>query len=750
MPQPPLLLADRVLGIEGAPGELGRGIIWTETDIAKGSWYLHEGRMPSGILVESGQADLLLISWLGADFQNQGERVYRLLGCDLVSHGELPKPGDTLTYEIHVDGHARQGDVRLFFFHYDCRVNGALRVTVRNGQAGFFTDQELLASAGILWKPEEARPTAGARLDAPSALCGKDRFSAEDLGRFIAGGARACFGPGFERADTHTRTPSIQGGEMRLLDEVTHFDRAGGPWGRGYLRARLALSPDHWFFKGHFKNDPCMPGTLMFEGCVQAMSIYLAALGYTLDRDGWRFEPVPDQKYELRCRGQAVPASRELIYELFIDEVIDGPTPTIYADLLGTVDGRKAFHCRRMGLRLVPGWPLEPGRLAAPLPPPARPAASAGGVTYDHPTLLAAAWGKPSIAFGEMYQRYDGARRVARLPGPPYHFVSRIAQVEGPMGGRRPGSAAVAEYDVPPDAWYLAEGMGVMPYSVLLEIALQPCGWLASYAGCALSDEDLVFRNLDGTGTVHAEVTADTGTLTTSATLKSLSTVGAMTILTFNVTVRAGIRVVQVLDTTFGFFAAESMRAQAGLPTSAEDRARLVEPCPVQVDLAGRPARFFAGEARLPGGKLLMLDRLTGVWPTGGKAGLGRVRAEKTIDAGDWFFKAHFFQDPVQPGSLGMEALAQALGCFLLEQGRAEGLAQPRFESLACDVPVTWRYRGQVVPENRLMVVDLELTSAGEDARGRFAIADGSLWVDGKRIYAAKNLGVRLVSTPRP
>ena len=36
-----------------------------------------------------------------------------------------------------------------------------------------------------------------------------------------------------------------------------------------------------------------MPGTLMFEGCLQAMAFYLAALGFTLDRDGWRFEPVP-------------------------------------------------------------------------------------------------------------------------------------------------------------------------------------------------------------------------------------------------------------------------------------------------------------------------------------------------------------------------------------------------------------------------------------------------------------------------
>ena len=38
-----------------------------------------------------------------------------------------------------------------------------------------------------------------------------------------------------------------------------------------------------------------------------------------------------------------------------------------------------------------------------------------------------------------------------------------------------------------------------MPFSVLLEIALQPCGWLAAYCGSALtSPEDLKFRNLGG------------------------------------------------------------------------------------------------------------------------------------------------------------------------------------------------------------------------------------------------------------
>ena len=95
--------------------------------------------MPAGIMIESGQADLMLISWMGADFANKSDRVYRLLGCEVTYLGGLPEIGDTLRYDIHVDGHARQGDVRLFFFHYDCTIDGVERMSMRNGQAGFFS-----------------------------------------------------------------------------------------------------------------------------------------------------------------------------------------------------------------------------------------------------------------------------------------------------------------------------------------------------------------------------------------------------------------------------------------------------------------------------------------------------------------------------------------------------------------------------------------------------------------------------------
>lgn len=813
MPEPPLLLADRVTGIDAEPGSMKKGTVWTETDVLPDSWYLHRGRMPAGVMIESGQADLFLISYLGVDFLNRGERAYRLLGCELTYHGgldtgSLPKIGETLCYDIHVDGHANQGDIRLFFFHYDCELrlaNGSHRpaLSVRNGQAGFFTTKELLDSAGVLWSPEEQDIVESPRLDAPAVNCTKTSFDEEDLAAFAAGDVLKCFGPGFEYAAPHNRTPRIAGhrfeGEpatpagglaksspnekrMHFFDRVDECLPQGGPWGRGYLRATLDIAPSDWFFVGHFKNDPCMPGTLMFEGCLQAMATFVTSLGFTLDKDGWRFEPVPEEKYELRCRGQVLPSSKKLTYEIFVEEVIEGPIPTLYADLLCTVDGLKAFHARRMALRLVPDWPLEEWRKSPPgeadpscapaltsevqdavvmLDKPAPSAASAvwaldpqqRDFVFDYASLLACAWGRPSEAFGPMYEIFDSTRRVARLPGPPYHFMSRVTRIDGELGVCKPGAEIEIAYDVPESIWYFNENaQAVMPFAVLLEAALQPCGWLASFVGSALTvgDKDVSFRNLDGTGTVLTEVFPSMGTFRTVVKITNVSSTAGMIIESFDVMsyvdhADGTSTPAYKLKTVFGFFPGAALENQIGLSTTDEQRALLEEGSEFLLDLTPRPERYCTGSLRMAEPMLLMVDRITACDAKGGSKGLGFVRGEKDVDPGEWFFKAHFFQDPVQPGSLGIEAFLQLMQFFAVDQNLGAGMKAPRFEAIAVDHEHSWKYRGQVVPKNKVIGSTVEILEVSRDERGVRIIGAASLWVDGKRIYEAPAIGIRVV-----
>jgi 3-hydroxymyristoyl/3-hydroxydecanoyl-(acyl carrier protein) dehydratase len=609
-----------------------------------------------------------------------------------------------------------------------------------------------IESGGIPWTPEAAEYRRDARLDPPRLPCPPTSFDRGRVDAWLGGRPFDCFGPGYEYLLTHTRTPRCgpAPGRLQFFDEVTHCDARGGPWGRGYLRVRKLLNPD----------DPCMPGSLMFEGALQVMAFYLTWLGYTLDRDGWRFEPVQDETYPRQPSGQVVP-SRELVCELFVEEVHDGDEPTLYADLLGTVDGRKAFHCRRLGLRLAPDWPLRsmPDLLAAQADP--RPFATAGDVRGDRASLLACAWGKPSDAFGSMYRVFDGARRPPRLPGPPYHFLSRITHINATAQQPRPGASIEAEYDVPADAWYFQDqAPGGMPFCVLMEVNLQPCGWLATFLGFTLRNpslalracglgEDLFFRNLDGTATVHRPVLPGAGTLRTRVTLTRFAEFQGVVIVSFETACWREGEPVCRLETSFGFFTADALARQVGLPASPQERAAIDLPGGYSVELTEQPPRYFAGPLRLAAGPLRMIDRVTGYWPEGGRAGLGRLVAEQTVDPAAWYFKAHFYQDPVQAGSLGVEAMIQLLQFYLIEKKMHEG-GKGVFEPIATEREVAWKYRGQVVPRNKGVQVEMEVTEAGCDERGPYAVADAWLWVDGMRIYHVRGLGVRVVPAAEP
>jgi hypothetical protein len=79
MPMPPLLLADRVLGIDAVAGAVGqKGVIWTETDIGPDAWYLHNGRVPVGVLIEAGRP---ICCWSPISARTLSTRASASTGC---------------------------------------------------------------------------------------------------------------------------------------------------------------------------------------------------------------------------------------------------------------------------------------------------------------------------------------------------------------------------------------------------------------------------------------------------------------------------------------------------------------------------------------------------------------------------------------------------------------------------------------------------------------------------------------------
>lgn len=144
---------------------------------------------------------------------------------------------------------------------------------------------------------------------------------------------------------------------------------------------------------------------------------------------------------------------------------------------------------------------------------------------------------------------------------------------------------------------------------------------------------------------------------------------------------------------------------------------------------------FGPGNARLPVDKMLMLDRITQINATGGEFGKGELIAELDIHPDLWFFDCHFPTDPVMPGCLGLDAMWQLVGFYLGWKGNPG-----RGRALGCGEV---KFTGQVLPTAKKVTYHLHLKRLIE-RKLVMGIADGTLSVDDKVIYTAKNLRVGL------
>lgn len=758
LPDDPLMLVHRITEIVGEPGSMTGGKVVTEHDVQPGAWYLDNGRMPVCVTVEAGQADLFLSGYLGIDLQTKGQRTYRLLDATVSFHRQLPTVGETISYDIRIDRFVRQGETYLFFFEFDGTIDGKPMITMRNGCAGFFEDDEIRNSKGIILTPEETQKVAGKvvgyRPLAP--FTSKESYSDAQVNRLRVGDLAGCFGPAFANLPL-TNPPHMPSGRMKLYDRVLEVDPKGGRFGLGRVRAEADVHPDDWFLTCHFVDDMVMPGTLMYECCAHTLRFLLLRMGWVGEADQVTYEPKVGVPAVLRCRGPVTVETKKVQYEVEIKEIGYGPEPYVIADALMYADGKCIVRFVGMSMRLVglsqsqleSLWTSSPSPQPLPLSPPD------DGVKalYDRESIMQFAYGKPSLAFGDKYKIFDEGRRIARLPRPPYAFMDRVVEVNQEPWVLQAGGWIEAHYFVPEREWYFAANrQPTMAFAILLEIALQPCGWLAAYAGSALrSNEDLKFRNLGGTATLFQELTDQAGMLRIRVRMSKVSEAGGMIIENFDMQVLQGDTMVYEGTTYFGFFSKAALDNQVGIreakryqPTQEEkNRAKRVV-LPRQHPLDPEDAQYTAGtSACMPGGAMQMMDEADLFVRDGGPNGLGYIHGIKQVNPDEWFFQAHFYLDPVWPGSLGLEAFLQLLKVLMLD--RWPQLADThRFECIATNRPHTWGYRGQVVPANKIVEVEAWVTKV-EDGDEPVVTANGFLVVDGKPIYEMTDFAMRLV-----
>ncbi len=747
LPDEPLMLVDRVHCIEGKPLSLTSGRIVTEHVIHPDRWYLDAGRIPTCIAVEAGQADLMLSGFLGIDQQTKGLAVYRLLDAEVTFHAHLPSVGQTVQYDIQIERFFQQSQTYLFRFAFEGTVQGKLLLTMKHGCAGFFTHDALQSGKGLVQTDLDKRPLPRKRPDdwISWVPMKEEVYSDEQVNALRQGDLAHCFGASFAYQSL-ARVLWLPSKPMHLIDRITELHPNGGRYQLGFIRGELDIHPEDWFLVCHFVDDPVMPGTLMYECCSHTLRVFLLRMGWITSNEAAFYTPKIGVASRLKCRGQVIPSTRKAQFAIHIKELGYDPAPFALADAILYADDKPIVEIADMSLSLQGVTQDDLRRtwhtMADPLPHGSslisqtrqanRPA------LFDHDRILAFAVGKPSAAFGEPYRIFDSERVIARLPGPPYQFLDRIVHIDAEPWRVQAGGNIEAEYDVPSNAWYFtAQRQQSMPFAVLLEIALQPCGWLAAYLGSALtSKEDLSFRNLGGQATLYQKVMPDTGTLRTRVRITRVAQSLGMLIQHYDFSVHSRTGVVYEGNTYFGFFTKQALNQQVGL-----SHAKLY--LPSQLEENTYQAIRTKQLQHWPQPPLSMLDEVRlFATDSAGSYGKGFISGTKHIDKNEWFFKAHFYQDPVWPGSLGLEAFLQLLRAYAAERW-----------SLPAEVEIglplsgskhQWVYRGQVLPTHRLVQVEASIKQI-DDEQQTFS-ADGWLTVDGLTIYQMQDFAVGIES----
>ena len=145
------------------------------------------------------------------------------------------------------------------------------------------------------------------------------------------------------------------------------------------------------------------------------------------------------------------------------------------------------------------------------------------------------------------------------------------------------------------------------------------------------------------------------------------------------------------------------------------------------------------GDGRLPSDQMLMFDEISNIDNSGGTYKKGSISAHLNIDPDLWFFKCHFKTDPVMPGCLGLDAMWQLLGFYLLWSG-LPGIGR----ALGAD---NVKFFGQVLPNAKEVTYKINIKRIIN--RGAIVgLADGEMFVDDRKIYTAEKLKVGLFKDP--
>jgi 3-hydroxymyristoyl/3-hydroxydecanoyl-(acyl carrier protein) dehydratase len=349
-------------------------------------------------------------------------------------------------------------------------------------------------------------------------------------------------------------------------------------------------------------------------------------------------------------------------------------------------------------------------------------------------------FGTGSIAkcFGPEFKKLD-QRKSPRIPNGDLLMIDRVLTISGERGNLKPPASIVTEYDIPDYSWFINENhYSGIPLGILMEIALQPCGILSAYLGTSLIlpvDVNL-FRNLDGEISFKAHLPISGETITNHATLLSSVFGGGMLIQKYKFELFVNGSMFLHGSSSFGYFTQAVMEKQSGIDATEFNFSISDDFQKLETD------RFIPSKNISSKRHLDLIDNLS-FKNEGGKFELGVILGEKIVNNSEWFYSNHFFQDPVMPGSLGVEAITQSLWLYARNVFEDKYFKDPIVEFSSTN-SLSWKYRGQVTPKNKILNFEIHLKNKDFSASSILLLADADFWVDGKKIYTVQNISMTI------
>ena len=368
--------------------------------------------------------------------------------------------------------------------------------------------------------------------------------------------------------------------------------------------------------------------------------------------------------------------------------------------------------------------------------------------------------GKLSHVLGPEYFDIDSYPVRARLPLPPFMFVSRVTRLSAEPGQLKPCTIEW-QYDIPKDAWYVTNGMvpGIVPFEFSHGLILA-----LSYIGCdRLFHGKRRYRALDSSVTFLGSAPLPGDTLEGKAYIHTFIKSGQNLLIFYDYHCYVNHKEILRIKANAGFFSPKDMENIKGELRSAKEIHPKTVPLQSFTPLASCRKKVFseedihalqqgdfttcfgAGYSRQSPGLLTapmlkMLDRILMLDRSGGLWGLGEITGEKDIAPDHWVFKAHFKNDPVLPGTMLVEGCYQLILFYMYYSGLHTRFTHLRVNFLE-GITSSAKFRAEVKPQTTQILFRIHIKQIAV-APETYALAMGQIIHQSKVIGICDNIGV--------